>query len=81
MAIITRQTDHPGVTNRNRPLTNAELDNNFIELFDLSEESTSDNTPDTVVKRDEDGGFKAGIIESFYSRIKNRWNRNHVGFS
>ena len=64
MAIITRQTDHPGVTNKGEPLTNAELDNNFIELLDISEESTSDNTPDTVVKRDEDGGFKAGIIES-----------------
>lgn len=33
MAIVTRQTTSPGVVNRNKPLTNAEIDNNFIELF------------------------------------------------
>jgi hypothetical protein len=32
MAIKTRQTDGTGVTNENAPLTNEELDNNFIEL-------------------------------------------------
>jgi hypothetical protein len=64
MTILTRQTDHPGVTNKNQPLTNEEIDNNFIELFDSLEDSTPDNTPDTVVKRDEFGGFKTGIIES-----------------
>jgi len=32
MAIKTRQTTATGVTNNNAPLTNAELDNNFVEL-------------------------------------------------
>lgn len=32
MAIKTRETTGTGVTNNNAPLTNAELDNNFIEL-------------------------------------------------
>ena len=32
MAILTRETTATGVTNNNAPLTNAELDNNFVEL-------------------------------------------------
>jgi hypothetical protein len=32
MAIITRETTATGVTNKGSPLTNAELDNNFVEL-------------------------------------------------
>lgn len=32
MAIKTRQTTADGVTNNNAPLTNAELDNNFVEI-------------------------------------------------
>lgn len=32
MAILTRETSGTGVTNNGAPLTNAELDNNFIEL-------------------------------------------------
>jgi hypothetical protein len=38
MAIKTRQTDGTGVTNENAPLTNEELDNNFIEL--VAEDAT-----------------------------------------
>lgn len=38
MAIKTRQTDGTGVTNNNAPLSNAELDNNFIEL--VAEDAT-----------------------------------------
>lgn len=63
MTIYTRQTNHPGVTNKYNPLTNAEIDGNFIHLFEMINENTSDNTPDTVVKRDENGGFKAGVID------------------
>ena len=32
MAILTRETAGTGVTNKGTPLTNAEIDNNFIEL-------------------------------------------------
>ena len=32
MAITTRQTTGTGVTSKNAPLTNSELDQNFIEL-------------------------------------------------
>lgn len=32
MAILTRETTATGVTNNGAPLTNAELDNNFVEL-------------------------------------------------
>jgi len=32
MAILTRQTSGTGVTNNNAPLTNTEVDTNFIEL-------------------------------------------------
>jgi membrane-bound inhibitor of C-type lysozyme len=32
MAIKTRETTATGVTNKGSPLTNAELDNNFVEL-------------------------------------------------
>jgi len=32
MAIKTRETTADGVTNKGSPLTNAEVDNNFVEL-------------------------------------------------
>ena len=32
MAITTRQTTATGVTNKGSPLTNAEVDTNFVEL-------------------------------------------------
>lgn len=32
MAIITRQTTGTGVTSKNAPLTNGEMDQNFIDL-------------------------------------------------
>lgn len=32
MAILTRETTATGVTNNGAPLTNAQLDNNFVEL-------------------------------------------------
>lgn len=78
MALITRQTDHPNFTNKNQPLTNEEIDNNFIELYDFIsgaiDERTPNNVQETVVKRDENGGFKASIIETtgliFNSKIK-----------
>lgn len=36
MAIVTRQTDATGVTNNGAPLTNAQVDNNFVELLQHS---------------------------------------------
>jgi len=35
MAIKTRETDATGVTNKGAPLTNAEIDQNFIDLQQL----------------------------------------------
>lgn len=44
MAIKTRQTTATGVTNNNAPLTNAELDNNFVEL----QQNKVDASGDTI---------------------------------
>jgi hypothetical protein len=64
-SIITRETsagvgDRTGITNNNSPLTNAQIDQNFIELNNDKLEvgdATSSNTADTVVKRDSTGSF------------------------
>lgn len=52
MTITTRQTPGAGVTAKNSPLTNAELDQNFIELtsgvFKYNQNSVESNT--TIVK-------------------------------
>ena len=60
--IVTRIT---GGTAKNAPLTNTELDNNFINLNDNKVETAdavSTNTANKVVKRDGSGGFSAGDI-------------------
>ena len=69
-SITTRQTGTTGVdgvTRKNSPLTNEEIDNNFINLnnakFEL-DDAVSTNTADSVVKRDGSGGFSAGAISA-----------------
>lgn len=67
-SITTRETGTTGVggvTRKNLPLTNAEIDTNFINLNTAKLEITdalSTNTADSVVKRDGSGGFAAGDI-------------------
>jgi hypothetical protein len=69
-SIITRETaaspgDRTGITNANTPLTNAQIDQNFIELNnDKLEQSDAitTNTADSVVLRDGDGSFSAEDI-------------------
>jgi hypothetical protein len=69
-SITTRETsagvgDRTGITNANSPLTNAQIDQNFIELNnDKMEESdaVSTNTANKVVKRDANGDFAMGDL-------------------
>jgi hypothetical protein len=67
-SITTRETGTTGVggvTRKNLPLTNAEIDTNFINLnTDKIEVSNavSTNTFNAVVRRDGSGGFSAGAI-------------------
>jgi hypothetical protein len=64
-SITTRVNSGTGATVKGAPLTNSEIDNNFINLNTdkLEITDTSDlNTPDKVVKRDSSGGFSAGAI-------------------
>lgn len=59
MAIKTRETTGTGVTNKGAPLTNAELDNNFIELVaDISGKLSSYTETDPVV------GAVNGIVKA-----------------
>ena len=48
MAIKTRQTDGTGVTNNDAPLTNAEVDNNFIELVAVDATKLANVVEDTT---------------------------------
>jgi hypothetical protein len=63
--ITTRVTTATGATLKNAPLTNAEIDANFINLnndkLELADAVTT-NTPDSVVKRDGSGNFAANVI-------------------
>jgi hypothetical protein len=69
-SIITRETaaspgDRTGITNANSPLTNAQIDANFIQLNNDKMEETdavSANTANKVVKRDASGNFNAQSI-------------------
>jgi hypothetical protein len=64
-SITTRQTTGGGATVKNAPLTNAEVDTNFINLnIDKIEENSavSTNTANAVVRRNGTGGFSAGAI-------------------
>jgi hypothetical protein len=69
-SITTRETsavsgDRTGITNVNTPLTNAQIDQNFIELNNDKLEETdavSTNTANKVVKRDGSGNFAMGDL-------------------
>jgi hypothetical protein len=64
-SITTRQTTGGGATVKDAPLTNVEIDTNFINLNTAKVETAdavSTNTADKVVKRDSSGGFSAGAI-------------------
>ena len=64
-SITTRATSGTGATVKGAPLTNAEIDTNFINInSDKLEitDTTSANTADKVVKRDSSGNFAAGTI-------------------
>jgi hypothetical protein len=67
-SITTRETGTTGtngVTRKNLPLTNAEIDNNFIAINNAKVETAdlaTTNTADKVVLRDGSGGFSAGAI-------------------
>lgn len=64
-SIITRVTSGGGATVKNSPLSNAEIDTNFINLnVDKVEnsDSVSTKTANKVVRRDTNGGFAAGPI-------------------
>ena len=70
-AITTRQTGTTGVngiTRKNLPLTNGEIDDNFINLNTAKLEitdTTDTNVDGTVVRRnDTTGGFSAGPIQA-----------------
>lgn len=64
-SITTRATTGTGATVKGAPLTNAEIDNNFINInTDKLEitDTTEANTANKVVKRDSSGNFAAGTI-------------------
>ena len=69
-AITTRETGTTGtggVTRKNLPLTNSEIDTNFISLNTAKLEitdTTDANTADKVVKRDGSGNFSAGTVSA-----------------
>jgi hypothetical protein len=69
-SITTRQTGTTGVegvTRKNLPLTNTEIDNNFIAINNAKVEisdTTDANTSSAVVRRNSSGGFSAGAISA-----------------
>lgn len=69
-SITTRSTAGTGATVKNAPLSNAEIDTNFIVLNSAKQETAdcvSANTGDKVVKRDASGNFSAGTITAALS--------------
>jgi hypothetical protein len=64
-SITTRSTAGSGATVKNLPLSNSEIDTNFINLNTNKVEITdavSANTANLVVRRDASGGFLSGSI-------------------
>jgi hypothetical protein len=64
-SITTRQTAGTGATVKNAPLTNTEIDNNFIDLNSSKIETVDavpTNTANKVVLRDESGNFSANVV-------------------
>lgn len=78
-SITTRQTastagDRTGITNNSGPLTNAQIDANFISLhndkLELGDASSS-NVAGSVVRRDTSGNFEAGAIVASQLTLSN----------
>jgi hypothetical protein len=64
-SITTRETAGTGATVKNLPLSNSEIDTNFININTSKLEitdTTESNTANKVVKRDSSGNFAAGTI-------------------
>jgi len=64
-SITTRSTAGSGATVKNLPLSNSEIDNNFLNLNTFKVETTdavNTNTANAVVRRDGSGGFLSGSI-------------------
>jgi len=64
-SITTRSTAGSGATVKNLPLSNSEIDSNFLNLNSFKVETTdavSINTANAVVRRDGSGGFLSGSI-------------------
>jgi hypothetical protein len=64
-SITTRSTAGSGATVKNLPLSNSEIDTNFLNLNSFKVETTdavSTNTVNAVVRRDASGGFLSGSI-------------------
>jgi len=64
-SITTRVTAGTGATVKNSPLTNEEIDQNFISINSAKQETAdcvSSNISNKVVKRDSNGDFAANII-------------------
>lgn len=69
-SITTRVTAGTGATVKNAPLTNTEIDNNFININSAKQETAdcvSTNTANKVVQRDASGNFSAGTITAALS--------------
>lgn len=69
-ALTTRVTSGTGATVKNAPLTNTEIDTNFINLNNDKQETadcTSTNIANKVVQRDGSGNFSAGTITASLS--------------
>lgn len=77
--IVTRVT---GATAKNAPLSNTEIDTNFINLNNDKVETAdavSTNTANKVVKRDENGNFVAGTISASLSGTATQANNINGG--
>ena len=77
--IVTRVT---GATAKNSPLSNTEIDNNFINLNNdklETSECVTTNTANKVVKRDASGGFIAGTITASLSGTATQANNINGG--
>jgi hypothetical protein len=64
-SITTRSTAGSGATVKGLPLSNSEIDTNFLNLNSFKVETTdavSTNTVNAVVRRDASGGFLSGSI-------------------
>jgi hypothetical protein len=86
MAIKTRQTTATGVTNNNAPLTNAELDNNFVELQQNKVDASGDTITGDLSFGDDveiqlgdlSGGDFRMFHDGFHTRLYNNTGDLHI---